>query len=252
MALSDKTRNMAHGALGLLLLLVGWEIVGAYRLAGAAWPSLSEIVAFMADRSRVALYGRALAATAEAVFLGYLAGAAVGVAGAALVAIIPATRATTDMTAAVINATPPIALAPLFMVLLGYSAAPAALAALNVFFVIYVSLNAGLRTAPPARHDLFQVFGASRGQILLRLLIPSLVPNFLTGLRMAAPPATIGAILGEWFGAPRGLGVLIVSAMQNFQITLLWGSVILASIVSVVLFAAFGALERLAIRRYGD
>jgi len=252
MVLSDRARSIGHGTLGVLLLLAAWEVIGTYRLVGSTWPSISEIVVFAANPSRLALYGRALAATAEAVVLGYLVGAAAGLAGATLVALIPASRITTDITAAVINATPPIALGPLFIVLLGHGAAPVALAALNVFFVIYVSVNAGLLAVPRARHDVFQVFGASRGRTLLRLLIPSAMPHFLTGLRMAAPPAVIGAILGEWFGAPRGLGVLIVSAMQNFQITLLWGAVMLASIVSIILFAAFGTLERLAIRRYGD
>ena len=76
------------------------------------------------------------------------------------------------------------------------------------------------------------------------------MPAFVDGLRLAAPGAVLGAILGEWFGAPRGLGLLIVSAMQNFQIALLWSAALLAATVSILAFVAFGALERFVVARY--
>jgi ABC-type nitrate/sulfonate/bicarbonate transport system permease component len=60
----------------------------------------------------------------------------------------------------------------------------------------------------------------------------------------------LGAVLGEWFGAPRGLGVLIVSAMQNYQINLLWAAAMLAALVSMISFGACTLLSRIVGRRW--
>jgi NitT/TauT family transport system permease protein len=69
-------------------------------------------------------------------------------------------------------------------------------------------------------------------------------------MRLAAPAALIGVIIGEWFGAPRGLGVLMINAMQNFQIPLLWSAILLTVATSIVLFASLGVLERVVAERF--
>jgi NitT/TauT family transport system permease protein len=60
----------------------------------------------------------------------------------------------------------------------------------------------------------------------------------------------IGAILGEWFGAPHGLGLIIVGAMQNFQIPLLWSAVLLVAMASIILYGIATVLETAAYRRF--
>ena len=65
------------------------------------------------------------------------------------------------------------------------------------------------------------------------------------------PAALIGAIIGEWFGAPRGLGILIINAMQNFQIVLLWCAVLLAVGASLLIYGLLTLLERAAYARFG-
>ena len=58
-------------------------------------------------------------------------------------------------------------------------------------------------------------------------------------------------MLGEWFGAPRGIGVLIVSAMQNYQIELLWAAALLSAVLSMLTYGAFSALARWTTNRWG-
>ena len=94
------------------------------------------------------------------------------------------------------------------------------------------------------------VLGATRIQRLIHVDLPAAVPALVTGVKLAIPGALIGAILGEWFGAPRGLGILIVNAMQNFQIPLLWSAVLLTALTSLLLFGAATVLERLAYDRF--
>ena len=136
------------------------------------------------------------------------------------------------------------------MVLLDREATPAAVAAIGVFFVIYVATSAAFEDVTAAHRDLFTALGAGRLQRFARLGVPAAIPAIVTGAKVAVPAALIGAILGEWFGASRGLGVLMVSAMQNFQIPLLWAAVLLASLVSLALFRAGAVLERAVAARF--
>jgi NitT/TauT family transport system permease protein len=69
-------------------------------------------------------------------------------------------------------------------------------------------------------------------------------------MKLAIPVAFIGAIVGEWFGASRGLGLLMVSAMQNFQIPLLWSAVLIVTLASLALFGLMSLVERLVYGRF--
>lgn len=234
----------------IALFLVAWEVVGRNRLVGLTWPPFSVVVAYLADPSRADLFGRALAATLTSAATGYTVGGAIGV-GLALVAhLAPALRTGADRTASVVHAVPSIALAPIFVLILSRQSAPAGLAGLNAFFVFYVAATSGLAATTPAQNALMAVLGASRTKRLRHVALPAAIPALATGVKLAIPGALIGAILGEWFGAPRGLGILIVTAMQNFQIPLLWSAVLLTALTSLVLFVAATALERIAYDRF--
>jgi NitT/TauT family transport system permease protein len=72
----------------------------------------------------------------------------------------------------------------------------------------------------------------------------------IDGLALAAPAAVLGAVVGEWFGAPRGLGVLLVSSMQNFQTDLMWAAALSAAVISLTAYAALAGLRVAAARRF--
>ncbi|NYY80288.1 hypothetical protein DMH27_05585 [Raoultella planticola] len=120
------------------------------------------------------------------------------------------------------NALPPIVLGPLLLATMPRSEAPVVLSALVVTLTLFISLSTGLATTQAAHRDYFTVAGASRLTRMLRLEVPSAIPTFVDGLKMAAPAALLGAILAEWFGAERGIGPIFVAAMQNYQTELLW------------------------------
>ena len=95
------------------------------------------------------------------------------------------------------------------------------------------------------------MLGADRLKRFWRLELPAAMPALVSGLRLAWPAALIGAIIGEWFGAPRGIGILIINAMQNFQIVLLWCAVLLAVGASLFFYGLLTLLERAAYSRFG-
>jgi NitT/TauT family transport system permease protein len=196
------------------------------------------------------LFERALGATLSAMGTGYAMGVAAGVAAALGAHLLPPLRPGMDRTSAVIHAIPSIALAPLFILTLGRDATPTGLAALNAFFILYVATTSGLGAAPAALRDLVTVLGGGPGQRLWRVDLPAALPTIASGMRLAVPASLIGVLIGEWFGSPRGLGVLVINAMQNFQIPLLWSAVLLAVVTSMTLYGLLGLVQRAAQERF--
>lgn len=238
------------GILGTLILCLAWEAVGMSGLAGFTWPPLSRVIAMLADPERWDLFGRATGATVSSAATGYALGALAGVALAVVTHLLPPLAPGADRLAAGMNAVPTVALAPVFLILLPAGGTPATLAGIGVMFPVYVAAASGLRAAGAAHRDLFSVLGARPLARLRRLEIPAALPSIATGLRLAVPAALIGAVIGEWFGAPRGLGVLIVNGMQNFQIVLLWSAVLLAALLSLAAYLVATAIERAVHARF--
>ncbi|MDB5896723.1 MAG: nitrate/sulfonate/bicarbonate transporter, inner rane subunit [Ramlibacter sp.] len=238
------------GAIGLGLFLFAWQYIGSQKLLGSTWPALDTVVAYLADPVRRDLFGRALAASFRAAGIGFAIGCIAGLLFAAIAWTVPMLRVGADHTTAVIHAIPQVALAPVFIIVGGPELAPIAISALNVFFLLYVAASSGFGASSRAHHDLFAVLGASRLQRLRRLDAPAALPSIVSGLKLAVPAALVGTLIGEWFGAPRGLGVLILNAMENFQIPLLWSAVVLTLIASLSLYALCGLLERTVEARF--
>jgi ABC-type nitrate/sulfonate/bicarbonate transport system permease component len=244
-------RQTLLGALGIALFLALWEGVGRAQLLGISWPPLSDVLEMLTDTSRLALFRRALGATLDSTAMGYAWGTGAGLVLATVAHLLPGLRRGSDRLAAVLNAVPSIALGPIFLVLLTRESTPAAVSSIHVFFIVFVSVSSGLQRATPAHRDLFAVLGADRVKRFARLEMPAALPSLVSGLRLAWPAALIGAIIGEWFGAPRGLGILIINAMQNFQIALLWCAVLLAVGASLFFYGLLTLLERAAYARFG-
>ena len=249
--MSDRLRSQAFlGVLGIALFLAAWEIIGRSGVAGLTWPPLSQVVTHMLQPSVRSLLGRAMPATFGAMALGYVIGAAFGI-GLAVVgyAVRPLQRGA-DLGATLLHSIPAIALAPIFVLGFGRETAPTALAAFNAFFVFYVAASSGLANNSPVFRDLMTVFGASWWSRFVQVDLPAALPAIGTGMKLAVPTSLIGAIVGEWVGAPRGLGLLIVTAMQNFQIPLLWSAVLVTAILSFTLFCLLSLVERFIYERF--
>ena len=242
-------RSFFYGVAGCCLLLAAWEILGRSQALGHTLPPLSLVLRVYANGPKRALLVRSASATLASAGLGYLAGVCAGVAAAVLAHLVPVLRGGLDRMAVLLNALPVIALGPVLIITAGRSNTPAALASVPVGFLLYVSTVTGLRSANHRLDLVFTTLGARRWQRLLRLDGLAAVPSLLGGMKIAAGGAMIGAIVGEWFGAPAGLGVVVINSMQNFQIPLLWATVL---VIAAITLAAYGLLtltERAARQR---
>jgi len=246
-----RLRTAGLAVVGVVVLLAAAEAVGRSGIAGPSWPPLTEVVEFLADADRRRTVVRAASTTLTSAAWGLLFGILIAGAGAMVGLLLPPLRPGLDRLAALLHAVPVIALAPLLITTVGREQTPTVVAGLGVGFVMFVAFSSGLGLSGSrsTRDDVFDVLGANRLRRMLRLQLPGSLPTVFDGLTLAAPAAVLGATIGEWFGAPRGLGVLIVSAMQNFQVTLLWSAAACATVLSLVAYGITTVLQRLVVRR---
>jgi ABC-type nitrate/sulfonate/bicarbonate transport system permease component len=152
------------------------------------------------------------------------------------------------------QAIPVVVLAPLFVLAFDYGLAPKlAIVALICFFPVTVNMLDGLGSVEPELLKLMRSLGASRLATLRRVELPSSLPAFFSGLRVAATVSVIGAVFGEWAGADAGLGRLVLLANNQLQTPRVYAGVVLLTMMAVVLFALVGVAERIAVpwRRIG-
>ncbi|CAN5545387.1 ABC transporter permease [soil metagenome] len=146
------------------------------------------------------------------------------------------------------QAIPIVVLAPLFVLAFDYGLAPKlAIVALICFFPVTVNLLDGLRSVEPDLLKLMRSLGASRLATLRRVELPSALPSFFSGLRVAATVSVIGAVFGEWAGADEGLGRLVLLANNQLQTPRVYAGVVLLTLMAVGLFVLAGLLERVAV-----
>lgn len=146
---------------------------------------------------------------------------------------------------------PIIAIAPLLVIWLGYGIWPKVLVVgLVCFFPIVVSTADGLRSADPDLIALLRTMGATRYQIFHKVRAPGALPGFFSGLKIAITYSVIGAIIGEWVGASRGLGVFMLRASNSFRTDWVFAAIALVSLLSIILFLSVTVLERAVLPWY--
>lgn len=143
---------------------------------------------------------------------------------------------------------PKIALAPLFIIWLGFGMFPKMLISFLVaFFAIVVSTTVGLKSAKPEMIDLARSMGASTLEIFLKIRLPNSLPTFFGGLKVGVTLAVIGAIVGEFVGSGAGLGHMLIVAMSALNLPLVFASILMMAAIGIVMYGAVEIAERLAI-----
>lgn len=230
----------------LALLVVGWEAwvrvfdTRPYILPGPSriWDGFWETKHLLPEHIRTTL--------AEAV-LGLTFGATAGVVIAVLVAGIPLVRRVLMPLLVVSQTIPMVVLAPLLIVWFGFGMTPkVVVVALWGFFPVAVATADGLMSADREMVGLVRSMGANRLQVLREIRVPSALPSFFSGLKIASAYAVGGAVVGEWIGASSGLGLYITRAQTSFRVERVFVAVVLIAVLSMLLFALVHVLARLA------
>ncbi len=244
---SRRLANAWPPALVLAVVVGLWAGVGALVHAASDVLPGPDLVVRSTWQDRSNLWPAAWTTTREAIF-GILAAIVVAVVLAVAIDSSRTVRRSIYPLMVASQTLPIIALAPLVVIWFGFGPLPKiALVALFTFFAIAVGLVQGLASADVDATNLLRTMGASRLQLLLRVRVPSAIPQFFTGLKVAVTYSFVSAIVAEFVGAQQGLGVYMTTAKNAFRTDLVFGAVLVTAILTLLLFAIVTVLERLAL-----
>jgi ABC-type nitrate/sulfonate/bicarbonate transport system permease component len=228
----------------ILLLLVAWQL-GTWVMRIPKWllPSPTEIV--RAGYEARELLGPHTWQTLKETWLGLGLALVVGLCLAVVVDSSSLLRRTVYPLLVTSQTVPVLALAPLLIIWFGYGILPKVIVvALVCFFPIAVSTADGLRVADPDLIALLRAMGAKRRQIFLKVRVPGALPSFFSGLKIAITYSVVGAVIGEWVGASRGLGIFMIRSSKNFLTDRVFAAIAVTSLLSILMFAVVMLLER--------
>ncbi len=176
------------------------------------------------------------------IVLGLLIGTVLGSSNALLMTLSPLLKRWMLPVLVISQAIPVFALAPVLVLWLGYGlASKIAMAVLIIFFPVTSSFYHGMQRTDPDLLELGRVMGATTPALLRYIIIPTALPAFGSGLRVAAAVAPIGAVVGEWVGSSSGLGFYMLHANARMQIDNMFAALAVLAMVSVTLYFAIDA-----------
>lgn len=240
----------AHGrqylaALGMLcVLLLVWEVwVRVAHVPDYVLPAPSGIAAAF-NQSASVLWPHIETTAVESV-LGLIVGACVGVVVAAAMALSPMVNRVVAPLIVGSQTVPIIVLAPVLVLWFGYGLTPKVIVVgLITFFPVAIAGLGAMNSVDPEQIELIESMGAQRVATLRLVRFPAAVPAMLDGLRISAAYTVAGAVIGEWTGASRGLGVFIARSQASFRVDQVFVGVVTVAALSTALFVAIGVVGR--------
>jgi putative hydroxymethylpyrimidine transport system permease protein len=246
----SSLRRYAAPIAVILILLGAWEIAARWDLISDALNIQDFLVPAPSDIAQSLWRDRSLLAddswvTLREVLLGFLCALAAGLAFAIILHLSGTLRRAFYPLLVASQTIPPVAIAPILVVWFGFGLGPKVLLiALVCFFPVTVNTLDGLRSVDPQLITMMRTLGAGRGQILGRVELPSALPFFFSGTKIAIAVAVIGAVFAEWAGAASGLGHQILIASSNLLTARMFAAITLLSVMAILLFALVSIIER--------
>ncbi|WP_251978142.1 ABC transporter permease [Salinicola avicenniae] len=237
--------RVGRGLLAAVVLIALWQLtITLADVPRYILPSPLAVARALVDQHQLLAYHASI--TAIEIVGGLIGGVLLGLATALALARFRPLRRTLLPVLLVSQAIPLFALAPILMLWLGYGLLPKILMAMVIIYFPVASTGYdGLRQTPQGWLDLADTLGVNRRQRLLKVQLPAALPALASGLRMAASAAPIGAVIGEWVGASRGLGFLMLNANARLQIDLMFAAlVVLVGFAVLLYFGVDTALRR--------
>ncbi|MEV7428194.1 ABC transporter permease subunit [Nocardioides sp. NPDC092400] len=251
MSTPGSGRSLATGALGILALVALWWAAALTVLSGVRIPTPDGVVSTAVDDGW-SFYSLHFGMTLQEAAVGFAYGTLAGLVVASLVLLVPFAEPVLMQVAVISYCVPLVAIAPVLFIVIGNpdegqrSGTATALAALSVFFTTVVGTVLGLRSADRTSLDVVQVYGGGRLRQLVTVQLVAALPSILAALRIGAPAAFLGAILGEYVGGvQRGVALVLKIAQQNVDVEQAWAVGIGCALVAGGCYALIGLVGRL-------
>ena len=234
-----QRRRLRRQAVAAVVVIAAWELIGRYGTStDLFFAPLSSI--FMAG---VKLWETGelqtdIAASFQAFGYGMLIATVVGVVLGILIAVNQTVRDYVDPYVSALYATPLVAVAPLVILWFGLGVTSKVVVVfVTAVFPVLINTSVGIRQTDANLIEVAHSFGATRSQVIAKVLIPSSIPFVIAGIRLAVGRGIVGVVVGELFGAQAGLGYLIFVSGQTFDVASLFVGVLLLAFAGVGLTA---------------
>ena len=230
----------------ILAVILAWYAVTAWLgVPGWLLPSPQAVVASAIEYGDI-LPRHTLITLAETL-LGLAVSLLVGVPLAIVIVWSPFLRRTVYPLVLGLQSVPKVALAPLFLIWVGYGMPSKVLIVASIaFFPIVVDTVTGLALVERDLLDMVRVLRASTLQTFLKIRIPSAMPHFFSGAKVAVTLAVIGAVVGEFVGSDVGLGYLMLVSGSQLNTAMVFVCLVLLSAMGAILFEIVEGLKRIA------
>jgi NitT/TauT family transport system permease protein len=230
----------------LLVFLGVWQFAASFRLIDPFITSQpAAIVAQLLELTNDGSLGYHVAITVIETLVGFGIGTVAGIAIAGMLWWWDFLSDVADPYIVVLNATPKMALGPIFIIWLGATmTAVIALAVSISLFVTILSVYSAFRQADPEKLIVVRSFGASKWQQFRKVVFPSAVPTIISTLKVNIGLSLIGAIVGEFLAANAGLGYLIIYGQNIFNMSLVMTSLVILTVIAGVMYYAVSLAER--------
>lgn len=245
------------GFIGLWYLISGWAIEAVFNKPKFLVPPPHEVIQdsfFGTAKIRNEMF-KGVLLSAEVAFLGLLIAIVIGMALAVLMSRARWIEKSLFPYAVALQAVPILAFVPLIGSFLGFNFTARVFVCIVIsLFPIIANTLFGLLSAEAGQHDLFTLHGAGKLKRLLKLQLPAALPSIFTGFRISAGLSVIGAVVGDFFfrQGEAGIGRLIDVYRARNDNPQMYGAVILAALLGIVVFWLFGQLSRVAVGRWHE
>ena len=246
--LRGRSLRIPHlgGVLGVVLLLGGWTLIARTWLTQRDGVPTPWAVLRQLGHDGWGFYQPHLKQTLTEAITGYVVGNGLALGCALLVLVVPVLERVIMQLAVASYCLPLVAVGPILSIAFTGDRPMSALAALSVFFTTLVGILLGLRSADETSLDLVAAYGGGRWQQLRRVRLKAALPSTFAALKIAAPAALLGAIIGEYMGrVDSGLGVAMTVSQQSLQVSRTWGIALVAGAVAGIGYGLTTLIGRL-------
>src|SRR5271170_266504 len=251
-----RGRLAIRGAqVGLFVVFLAlWEILPKAHIINpfftsypsALWPTFVELLKSTPEQASILSH---TSSTVLATVVGFTAAMIIGTAIAAALWWWNVLYKVLDPYLVVANAMPKTAFVPIFYIWLGASLSIYGMSLAISLFVTILMIYNGFEGIDPNKVKLAQVFGATKRQILTKVVLPGSVPTLIATLKVNAGLSLVGVVVGEFQSANLGLGYLIQYGSQIFKMNIVMTSITILAIVSSLMYLAIAGLEAVVMRR---
>ncbi|MFC1963290.1 ABC transporter permease [Chloroflexota bacterium] len=234
----------------IAILLIGWYFVAKVSgLSSFILPTPFDVI--QAGWETRDLLLNAIGITLLATGIGLVSAIIAGVGIAAMIDFWPLAHRALYPILVVSQTIQILAIAPIMIIWFGFGLTPTILiVVLFCFFPLVISTADGLTSSDPELIALLRAMGANKRQIWRMVRMPSALPSFFSGLRLAVTYSVVAATIGEWVGGSSGLGLYMLRSKNALATDQVFVAMLITSLLSIVLFMLVYSIERLALPWY--